>query len=268
MSSNASGLEHTHNAILSSFSRDELRQSVQFALGLPLDAITADKALESQVFDLLLWTARTGRSLDLISCLLASRPQNRELAAAAEALWGAQPMDVDMVATAVNAPTQQSAHQFTHPPFQPPTQGAHPLPGPLPVPPVSISFTATGGHTAVGSHISTALHVPLHKPLRTQPFIGRAAELTRLLADLPGGRTVTLCGPGGSARRRWRRKRSGRWRPAAFLPHVSRTASSFILSIGSRRPGWRWRPSHAPLARTRGRPRATPHARRWLASWR
>jgi type IV secretory pathway VirB10-like protein len=124
--SNASWLERTHNAILSSFSRDELRQAVQFALGLPLDAITADKALASQVFDLLLWSARTGRSLDLINFLLADRPQNRELAAIAEALSGAQPMDI--VASAESAPTQQSAHLAPPPPPQPPNHGAQPHP--------------------------------------------------------------------------------------------------------------------------------------------
>ena len=84
----AAWLERTHNAILSSFSRDELRQAVQFALGLPLEAITADKPLGTQVFDLLLWSARMGRALDLVQALLARRPHNPELAAVAETLLG------------------------------------------------------------------------------------------------------------------------------------------------------------------------------------
>ena len=82
----AAWLERTHNAILSSFSRDELRQAVQFVLGLPLEAITADKPLGTQVFDLLLWAARMNRALDLLQALLARRPHNSELAAAAETL--------------------------------------------------------------------------------------------------------------------------------------------------------------------------------------
>ena len=39
--------------------------------------------------------------------------------------------------------------------------------------------------------------IPLQKPPRTQHFIGRQAELARLLADLQGDKVVTLFGPGG-----------------------------------------------------------------------
>ena len=39
--------------------------------------------------------------------------------------------------------------------------------------------------------------LPLQKPLRTQHFTGRQAELAKLLADLQPGKMVTLCGPGG-----------------------------------------------------------------------
>ena len=158
----AAWLERTHNAILSSFSRDELRQAVQFALGLPLDAITADKPLGTQIFDLLLWAARMDRALDLLQALLARRPHNAELAAAAAALRRTPPMDP--VTPVGSAPTQQV------------------VPGPL----------------SAGYPLPAAPRgVPLHKPLRAEPFIGRAAELARLLADLEAGRVVTLCGPGG-----------------------------------------------------------------------
>ena len=138
LSSHGSWLERTHNTIVASFSRDELRQAVQFALGVPLDSIAADKPLDVQVFDLLLWTTRTGRTLELIRCLLDSRPLNRELAAVAAVLENGE-----------------------------------------------------------GQPAGERRRVPLHKPLRTQNFIGRTAELGRLLAELQPGRTVTLCGPGG-----------------------------------------------------------------------
>ncbi len=149
---NAPWLERTHNAILASFSRDELRQVVQFALGVPLDAITADKPLATQVFDLLLWSVRMGRGLDLVQALLARRPHNLDLAAVAETLLFTP--RADPAALAENAPTQQEGHR-------------------------------------------SARRIPLHKPLRTEPFIGRTAELAQLLADLAPGRVVTLCGPGG-----------------------------------------------------------------------
>ena len=39
--------------------------------------------------------------------------------------------------------------------------------------------------------------VPLQRPPRTDHFVGREAELARLLQDLQPGQVVTLCGPGG-----------------------------------------------------------------------
>ena len=171
----AAWLERTHNAILSSFSRDELRQAVQFALGLPLDAITADKPLGTQVFDLLLWAARMDRALDLLQALHARRPHSSELAAAAETLRCTPPMD--LVPPVGTAPTQQGGPDLMPPAY------------PLPAAPAAVPFAYAGARVP--------RRVPLHKPLRVEPFIGRTAELTRLLADLEAGRIVTLCGPGG-----------------------------------------------------------------------
>jgi hypothetical protein len=39
--------------------------------------------------------------------------------------------------------------------------------------------------------------VPLQRPLRTQHFTGRGAELAKLLDDLRPSKITTLCGPGG-----------------------------------------------------------------------
>ncbi len=151
----AAWLERTHNAILSAFSRDELRQAVQFTLGLPLEEITADAPLGTQVFDLLLWSARMGRTLDLVQALRARRPHTSGLAAVADTVLGAPLAPTPHpLAPAGPAPTQQEGHR-------------------------------------------PARRVPMHKPLRAEPFIGRAAELARLLEDLTAGRAVTLCGPGG-----------------------------------------------------------------------
>jgi tetratricopeptide (TPR) repeat protein len=145
MSLNGSLLERTQAAILSSFSRDELREVVQFVFGCPLDVITPDKALEFQVFDLLTWTARTDCTVELVRRLQQSRPQNQELAD---------------VAAAFEVQTTLQAN--------------------------GVRSVGTGSR-----------RIPLHKPLRTQHFVGRTAELGRLLHDLCPGRTVTLCGPGG-----------------------------------------------------------------------
>jgi tetratricopeptide (TPR) repeat protein len=159
MSPKGSLLERTQVAILSSFSRDELRQTVQFVTGRPLDVITPDKTLEVQVFDLLTWTFRTGCTLELVRGLQQIRPQNQELAAVAAAL------------EAVSADPAVAADPATaHTPLQ--------------------SAARPAGATS-------PRRIPLHKPLRTQHFIGRTAELARLLAALQPGRTVTLCGPGG-----------------------------------------------------------------------
>jgi tetratricopeptide (TPR) repeat protein len=144
MSLNGSQLEHTQQVIVSLFNRDELRQAVQFSLDRSLDAIAPDKALDVQVFDLLLWAGRSGRLLDLLHCLQDSRPDNGDLAA---------------IIAETHTDRSPAVHTMPRSPRGTP--------------------------------------IPLHKPLRTQHFIGRTAELSRLLADLQPGRTVTLCGPGG-----------------------------------------------------------------------
>ena len=177
LSSHGSWLERTHNTIVASFSRDELRQVVQFALGVPLDSIAADKPLDVQVFDLLLWTTRTGRTLALIRCLLDSRPLNRELAAVAVALENGalEAQACEAAGQPASAAPPAAARQHAAQSYSPYSPGAD----------ATTAWQPSGGT------------VPLHKPLRTQNFIGRAAELGRLLAELQPGRTVTLCGPGG-----------------------------------------------------------------------
>ena len=181
LSSHGSWLERTHNTIVSSFSRDELRQAVQFALGVPLESIAADKPLDVQVFDLLLWTTRTGRTLELIRCLLDSRPLNRELAAVAAALENGDLENRTLEAQTCDAAGQPASATLL------PQRRQH----------AAQLYAPYSPSAAQLPPMSERRRVPLHKPLRTQNFIGRTAELGRLLADLQPGRTVTLCGPGG-----------------------------------------------------------------------
>jgi len=76
------------------------------------------------------------------------------------------------------------------------------------------TVTSSGDHSvAIGGSVSASMIVtgdnnqvyvngrktgpPLHYPPRAEHFVGREAELEKLLADLHPGRVVTLCGPGG-----------------------------------------------------------------------
>ena len=62
-----------------------------------------------------------------------------------------------------------------------------------------VFVTNAGGDVSYNTYVSQSgpPPLPLQKPLRTQHFTGRQAELAKLLADLQPGKVVTLCGPGG-----------------------------------------------------------------------
>ncbi len=71
---------------------------------------------------------------------------------------------------------------------------------------IAIGDIGPGAIAAIGHGASvsvTYIHevstppIPLQRPLRTEHFTGREAELARLLTDLQPGCVVTLCGPGG-----------------------------------------------------------------------
>ena len=246
LSSHGSWLERTHNTIVSSFSRDELRQAVQFALGVPLDSIAADKPLDVQVFDLLLWTTRTGRTLELIRCLLDSRPLNRELAAVAAALENG---------SAGSAGMRRGGTACERDP--PAAAPAARSPAVCAVQPRRRA-TAASSRAAARAAAQAAAHPELYRPHgRTRAAAGGAAAGTDGDAvwagwdrqDGAGGRGDLDAGAG---------RRPPRTFPRRYL-------FSYVLSAAAGRAGAdrdRTRLWRGPAADRR----AMPHARRWRAS--
>lgn len=68
-----------HHTIRASFTRDELRVVLHLGLGESLDDLVADKAFGQQVYDLIAWAERTGKTLALLDCLCAQRPELQTL---------------------------------------------------------------------------------------------------------------------------------------------------------------------------------------------
>jgi formylglycine-generating enzyme required for sulfatase activity len=78
-------LARLQTAIVAAFTRDELRQLLKVGLEISLEAITADKGLDAQVFDVLLWLERQDRLPEFAAAALIANPANRELAKACAA---------------------------------------------------------------------------------------------------------------------------------------------------------------------------------------
>ncbi|MFN8470138.1 MAG: NB-ARC domain-containing protein [Caldilineaceae bacterium] len=82
-------LERTHKAILAAYDRDELRQAVSFCLAWSLDVLTPDKALDEQVFALVVRVEPRGYLPQLLEYMAAERPHDPELAAVRDAVMDA-----------------------------------------------------------------------------------------------------------------------------------------------------------------------------------
>ena len=64
------------HALYSSFNRDELRRLVRSALGQELDAVSQDRDLSLQVFDVIVWAEQHDKVPDLIATACDLRPDN------------------------------------------------------------------------------------------------------------------------------------------------------------------------------------------------
>ena len=82
-------LSRLQTATVAAFTRDELRQLLKVGLEISLEAVTSDKGLDAQMFDLLLWLERHARLPEFAAAALAADPTNRELAQAYAAIWTA-----------------------------------------------------------------------------------------------------------------------------------------------------------------------------------
>lgn len=71
------------DAILATFSRDELRLLLRNRLDASFDAIVSETSLTVQAYELLAWADRQDRVEELLSALLIARPNNAELQAVA-----------------------------------------------------------------------------------------------------------------------------------------------------------------------------------------
>jgi hypothetical protein len=67
-------------ALLSAFNHDGLRQLVALELGSDLELFTKDGDRRQRVYDLIAWTERTGRTVDLIRGAYIQNPTNPLLA--------------------------------------------------------------------------------------------------------------------------------------------------------------------------------------------
>lgn len=68
MSLTGSQLHHLAEAIRRGYTRDELHRLVRICLDEDFDALVADKAYATQVFELVEWANRRGRALGLLRC--------------------------------------------------------------------------------------------------------------------------------------------------------------------------------------------------------
>ncbi len=68
--------EQVQHALYSSFNRDELRMLVHSAFGQDLDAVSQDRDLSLQVFDVIIWAEKQDKVPDLLAAACALRPDS------------------------------------------------------------------------------------------------------------------------------------------------------------------------------------------------
>jgi formylglycine-generating enzyme required for sulfatase activity len=84
-------LERARVGLLAAFSRDELRRLLKVAVEADLEAVTGDKGLGAQIFDVLLWLERQGLTQVFLAEACAANPRNAQLSAVAAALHAGAP---------------------------------------------------------------------------------------------------------------------------------------------------------------------------------
>lgn len=83
-------LDRLHKALLSAFSRDDLRQLATLCLDADFDAVVAENGFDAQVFEFVQWARRRDRIEELVVCAQEARPRNRDLAALRREIQGAE----------------------------------------------------------------------------------------------------------------------------------------------------------------------------------
>jgi hypothetical protein len=71
--------EKVQAALLGAFNEAELKQMVKFGLGFDLEEIAGGATLEEKVFNLVAWSERTGRQMQLVSAAQDVNSENLQL---------------------------------------------------------------------------------------------------------------------------------------------------------------------------------------------
>lgn len=79
-------IEELRDALIAAFSKDELQMMTHFELDVLFDTVVGDGTFETQVYQLILWAERNGRTVDLIRGARSQVPGNQRLREFAESM--------------------------------------------------------------------------------------------------------------------------------------------------------------------------------------
>ena len=83
---NGDQIEEFRDALIAAFSKDELKMMTHIELDVYFDTVVGDGTLRTQVYQLILWAERNGRTVDLIRGARSQVPGNQQLREFAESM--------------------------------------------------------------------------------------------------------------------------------------------------------------------------------------